>query len=312
MAAQQKRYIEARGSSIEQVLGELVRCTLLEQPADPLTFMAQRLQQTAQAAGEGGGAASAGARPVGSIHKMTLAVRNPAESVAFATKFLDCAELPVPDEGLSARGVRWVRLPGGSPMCPAGELHFIPSDVDQDLGLRGGVDLNNDGVVSGDELVPISQAWFKQLVDECDEGMETWTVFANTHVGWFVDDLTPLVTRLAEAKVCFFGPVQRADGVVQVAARTSEPRAQLCAPSCVRSHVPRAPRRCTWSCRGTTTWRSTRWSTTATPPAAPRAPGPRWPSSAQPRRAPPSSAAQQHAASTQQHCLGCPAPRAPR
>ena len=41
--------------------------------------------------------------------------------------------------------------------------HFIPADVDKGLGLKGGVDLNNDGVVSGDELVPITMGWFKKV-----------------------------------------------------------------------------------------------------------------------------------------------------
>ena len=44
-------------------------------------------------------------RPHGQIHKMTLAVRDPAESVAFCEKYLDCQEIEVMDATLCARSV---------------------------------------------------------------------------------------------------------------------------------------------------------------------------------------------------------------
>ena len=37
----------------------------------------------------------------------------------------------------------------------SGELHLVPLDRDKGLGLRGGVDLDGDGIVSGDEMVEI-------------------------------------------------------------------------------------------------------------------------------------------------------------
>ena len=44
-------------------------------------------------------------RPPGKIHKMTLAVRDPAESVAFCEKYLGCTEIAVPDATLCPRSV---------------------------------------------------------------------------------------------------------------------------------------------------------------------------------------------------------------
>ena len=49
--------------------------------------------------------ASGWRRPHGQIHKMTLAVRDPAESVAFCEKYLGCQEIEVMDATLCARSV---------------------------------------------------------------------------------------------------------------------------------------------------------------------------------------------------------------
>ena len=76
---------------------------------------------------------------------------------------------------------------------------------------------NNDGVVSGDELVTLTQQWFKNMVDQLDEDMKVWTVYCNTHFAWYVEDLTPVVLSLQKGGVPFFGPTLRADGVHQVA-----------------------------------------------------------------------------------------------
>ena len=90
-------------------------------------------------------------RPLGCIHKSTFSVRDPDESCAFCCKYLGTVEIPVPDPALRARGIRWVRLPGGKSECrmrrgarwitlteelPTSELHFIPWGVDQDTGLH--------------------------------------------------------------------------------------------------------------------------------------------------------------------------------
>jgi len=82
--------------------------------------------------------------------------------------------------------------------------------------VSGGVDLNNDGVVAGDELVPLTMQWFKSLVDQLDGDMQVWTIYMNTHCAWCVDDLTPTVRSLQQAGVPFFGPTMRADGVYQL------------------------------------------------------------------------------------------------
>ena len=90
---------------------------------------------------------------------MTLAVRDTAESQQFLCKYLGCKQIPVPDAALETRGVRWVRLAGGSRGSggvPLGEIHLIPSAVDKDLGsqasdtspFRIGRDTDGDGVVS--------------------------------------------------------------------------------------------------------------------------------------------------------------------
>ena len=78
---------------------------------------------------------------------------------------------------------------------------FIPADVDKDLGLKGGVDLNNDGVVSGEELVPITMGWFKKMVDGVDGDMKIWTVFMNTHCAWCVAH----AWRAARLRACLGG-----------------------------------------------------------------------------------------------------------
>ena len=155
-------------------------------------------------------------RPLGVLHKSTFAVRDPAESVAFCVKYLHCTEIAVPDPGLVARGIRWARLPGGTRAAPASEFHFIPWDDDADTGLVGGVDLDGDGIVSGDEIVPITQKWMASLIDQADGDMKIWSVYANTHVGWAVADLTPIVLAFQADRVPFFGPTRRADGVYQL------------------------------------------------------------------------------------------------
>ncbi len=48
-------------------------------------------------------------RPHGQIHKMTLAVRDPAESVAFCERYLGCTEIEVPDATLCPRSVPFLR-----------------------------------------------------------------------------------------------------------------------------------------------------------------------------------------------------------
>ena len=130
-------------------------------------------------------------RPLGLIHKSTFAVRDPGESIDFCVKYLDCTEIPVPDPGLVARGIRWCRLPGGESEClgrrgftanhPTSEFHFIPWGQDQDLGLMGGVDRDGDGIVSGDEMQPLTQKFIAELIDNADGDMKVWSVYANTH-----------------------------------------------------------------------------------------------------------------------------------
>ena len=170
-------------------------------------------------------------RPLGLIHKSTFSVRDPVESCEFCCKYLGCEIIPVPDPALVKRGIRWVRLPGGSSErlvrrgtryttqtaeLPTSEFHFIPWDVDADCGLMGGVDLDGDGIVSGDEVVPITQKFMAELIDRVDGDMKVWSVYANTHVGWCVADLTPTVLALQADGVPFFGPTRRADGVFQL------------------------------------------------------------------------------------------------
>lgn len=158
-------------------------------------------------------------RPLGLIHKSTFAVRDPAESVAFCVKYLDCTEIPVPDETLVNCGIRWVRLPGATyhnATIPTSELHFIPWGQDTDSGLMGGIDVDGDGIVSGAEMQPIDQKFIATLIDQTDQDMKVWSVYANTHVGWCVADLTPMVLALQADGVPFFGPTKRADGVYQL------------------------------------------------------------------------------------------------
>ena len=154
-------------------------------------------------------------RPAGIIHKSTFAVRNAQESADFCVKYLQCEHLPCHDTALVTRGVRWVRLSGGTHDYPAGEFHFIPS-TDADLNLTGGVDLNGDGRVEGAEMRKLTQEWFKGLVDAADQDMQIWTVYANTHIAFCVDDLTPTILALQREGVPFFGPTLREDGVFQL------------------------------------------------------------------------------------------------
>lgn len=170
-------------------------------------------------------------RPLGLIHKSTFSVRDPAESCAFCVKYLACSEIPVPDPALIKRGVRWVRLPGGESSCsvqrglstvrlterlPPSEFHFIPWGQDAELSLMGGIDRNGDGVVSGDEMQPITQKFIAELIDASDGDMKVWSVFCNTHIGWCVAELTSMVLALKADGVPFFGPTRRADGVYQL------------------------------------------------------------------------------------------------
>lgn len=148
---------------------------------------------------------------------MTMAVRDPVESANFCVKHLDCTEIEVPDPALVARGIKWVRLPGENhSYSPSGELHFIPCNADRDIGMLGACDKNNDGKFSSDEIGMLNAEWWMKLQDDADEGMSVWTVFANTHCAWYVADLTNIVLKLKAAKVPFFGPTLRGDGVVQL------------------------------------------------------------------------------------------------
>ena len=83
-------------------------------------------------------------------------------------------------------------------------------------GRRGGIDLDGDGVVSKEEMGPITEATIQSWIDEVDDDMRAWTVFCNTHCAWSVDDLTPIVAALEIDSKPFFGPVRRADGVFQL------------------------------------------------------------------------------------------------
>ena len=99
---------------------------------------------------------------------------------------------------------------------------------DKSLALRGGIDLDGDGVVSKDETGPITEATLQEWIDEADDDMRAWTVFCagpasmvsastlstrrragNTHCAWCVDDLTPVVAALEIDSKPFFGPVRR-------------------------------------------------------------------------------------------------------
>ena len=84
---------------------------------------------------------------------------------------------------------------------------------DKSLALRGGIDLDGDGVVSKEEMGPITEATLQEWIDEADDDMRAWTVFCNTHCAWSVDDLTPIVAALEIDSKPFFGPVKRADGL---------------------------------------------------------------------------------------------------
>ena len=75
-------------------------------------------------------------------------------------------------------------------------------------------DCELDGEVAGAEVVPVSQMWFKELVDNGEsDAMRIWTIFASTHPSWPVDDLTSVVAGLLAGEATFYGPVQRNDGV---------------------------------------------------------------------------------------------------
>ena len=155
-------------------------------------------------------------RPAGVLHKSTFAVRDPGESVRFCIKYLGASEIAVPDGTLRSHGIRWVRLLAGAGGPPASELHFVPWSFGSASSLRGGVDLDGDGVVSGDELVPMDAQLVASVVEAGAGNMTEWSALLNTHVGWAVADLTPVVLALQRDGVPFYGPTQRADGVFQL------------------------------------------------------------------------------------------------
>jgi hypothetical protein len=102
---------------------------------------------------------------------------------------LELEEVYCPDEGLREKiGVRWGRLPGGQ------EIHFVPSW--------------GNGCAE----------WKKQAeeMSAMDKDCTEWTPWMNNHPAWTAPDLTPIVKRMLEDKVPFFGPVKRGDGVYQV------------------------------------------------------------------------------------------------
>ena len=58
-------------------------------------------------------------------------------------------------------------------------------------------------------MQPITQKFIASLIDAADEDMKVWSVYANTHVGWCVADLTPTVARLQRDGVPFFAHAAR-------------------------------------------------------------------------------------------------------
>jgi hypothetical protein len=81
---------------------------------------------------------------------------------------------------------------------------------------------------------PITQKFIAELIDRVDGDMKVWSVYANTHVGWCVSDLTPIVLALQRDGVPFFGPVRRADGMFQLCSREArlQPAASSAAACC--------------------------------------------------------------------------------
>jgi len=135
----------------------------------------------------------------GTIHKMTLVVRDTNESEAFAVDVLGCERIVCPDKALHARGIRWVRLPGKSQKNHEynGELHFIPISEGTPEQRRHWLE-------------------HKRFMDAQDRDMQMWACAMNTHVGFSVDDLSPIVAKLQQRRQPFFGPTLRADGVYQL------------------------------------------------------------------------------------------------
>jgi len=135
----------------------------------------------------------------GTIHKMTLVVRDTEESEKFCIDVLGCERIVCPDGALHKRGIRWVRLPGTSNRNPElnSELHFIPISEGTPEQIRHWTD-------------------HKKFMDDQDRDMQAWTCAMNTHVGFSVDDLTPVVAKLQQRRTPFFGPMLRADGVYQL------------------------------------------------------------------------------------------------
>lgn len=198
----------------EQAISQALQEAARQQPPNPVAFIGDWLKARSMEAHP----AEAGqwSRPPGIIHKATFSVRDPEESAAFCERYLHAVRIPVPDASLEARGIRWVRLAGGAPGVPAAEFHFVPWDQDCDTGRRGGIDLNGDGIVDESEMVELDQRFIASLIDAADQDMAVWSVYANTHIAWCVDELTSVVTRLQQDGVKFFGPTRRADGVFQL------------------------------------------------------------------------------------------------
>lgn len=123
------------------------------------------------------------------FHKVSLLSINVAKTMAHFKTLLGTAvkEIPVPDERLRKRGIRWLQLPTGI------QIHVIPPTPGKTRFL----------------------AQMKNIIDAENTSNMVDMPLKETHTGLRVPDLTPIVKRVQQMKFPY-ELKKRADGLYQL------------------------------------------------------------------------------------------------
>ena len=124
-----------------------------------------------------------------SIWKATYSALDADKAADFCRDTLGMEDIPVTDPDLR-EGHRWLRF--GS---DGTEIHFVTAKSEQ------------------------QRSYLNSLISSLDYDSDGFQDWMNTHVGVWVDDLSPIIRRLQKTNTPFLGPVLRADGLYQLYVR---------------------------------------------------------------------------------------------
>lgn len=122
----------------------------------------------------------------GDIWKVTYSSLDASASAAFCKDVLNMEEIPVTDPDLAAEH-KWLKYGENGT-----EVHFVTASSQK------------------------QRNYLTTFIADIDYDMSSFTDWMNSHVGIWVDDLSPIIETLQDKGVAFLGPVRRADGIYQL------------------------------------------------------------------------------------------------